>query len=238
MGWALIVEWPEKPLGDVITLQRGFDLPKQKREVGQVPIVSSSGISGFHIEARVKGPGVVTGRYGTIGQVFYIGDDFWPLNTTLFVKDFKGSDPKFVSYFLRTLDFESFNDKSSVPGINRNHLHAARVRVPERAEQRAIASILGSLDDKIELNRRMNETLEEMARALFKSWFIDFDPVRPSIEGRQPISLDDEMTTFSSMPLDDVRLGALPRGWAVAAIGEVATVTDYVANGSFAKGQC
>src|SRR5205807_4437604 len=101
-----------------------------------------------------------------------------PLNTTLFVKDFKGNDPRFVSYLLRTIDFRSCSDKSSVPGVNRNHLHRLRVCVPEPPEQRAIAHILGTLDDKIELNRRMNETLEAMARAIFQSWFVDFDPVR------------------------------------------------------------
>src|SRR5689334_17809685 len=115
--------WNEHELGEVITLQRGFDLPTQDRNAGNVPIVSSSGITGVHNEAKVKGPGVVTGRYGTIGQVFYVKQDFWPLNTTLYVKDFKGNDPLFVSFLLRTIDFEAHSDKSSVPGVNRNHLH-------------------------------------------------------------------------------------------------------------------
>lgn len=116
--------------------------------------------------------------------MFFIEKDFWPLNTTLFVKDFKGNDPLFVSYLLRTIDFASCSDKSSVPGVNRNHLHGLSVRVPRPSEQKAIAHILGTLDDKIELNRRMNETLEAMARALFKSWFVDFEPVRAKMEGR------------------------------------------------------
>ncbi len=140
------------------------------------------------------------------------------------MKDFKGSDPKFVSYFLRTLDFESFNDKSSVPGINRNHLHAARVRVPERAEQRAIALILGALDDKIELNRRMNETLEEMARALFKSWFVDFDPVRAKMEGRRPFGMDDETAALFPDSFEGSALGEIPKGWIITSIGEAVKV--------------
>lgn len=109
--------WKELNLGDVIELKRGYDLPKGKRSVGVIPIVSSSGISDFHSEAMVKGPGVVTGRYGTIGEVFYIDGDFWPLNTTLYVCDFKGSDPRFISYFLRTLDFQAYSDKGAVPGV-------------------------------------------------------------------------------------------------------------------------
>jgi len=179
--------WSTKSLGEVLTLQRGFDLPTQDRERGVVPVVSSSGVSGFHSQARTRAPGVVTGRYGTIGEVHFIREDFWPLNTTLFVKDFKGNDERFVYYLLKSLDFSSFSDKSSVPGVNRNHLHQMMVQVPARvAEQRAIAHILGTLDDKIELNRRMNQTLEEIARALFKSWFVDFDPVHAKAAGRRP----------------------------------------------------
>jgi type I restriction enzyme S subunit len=176
-------EWRETTLGEVIELKRGYDLPQQERASGKVPLVSSSGVTDYHSVAMAKGPGVVTGRYGTLGQVFYITDDFWPLNTTLYVRDFKGNDPRFVSYFLRSLNFLAYSDKAAVPGLNRNHLHQALVRVPiDLNEQRAIAHILSTLDDKIELNRRMNETLETMARALFKSWFVDFDPVRAKAE--------------------------------------------------------
>ncbi|MDR1424447.1 MAG: restriction endonuclease subunit S [Azoarcus sp.] len=171
-------EWRETTLGDVIELKRGYDLPQKERKPGNVPLVSSSGVSDRHAVAMVKGPGVVTGRYGTIGKVFFIKDDFWPLNTTLYVKDFKGNAPQFVSYFLRSINFHAYTDKAAVPGVNRNDLHLAEVVFPNDVEeQRAIVRILGALDDKIELNRRINETLEAMARALFKSWFVDFDGV-------------------------------------------------------------
>jgi type I restriction enzyme, S subunit len=164
-------QWRDCKLGEVLELKRGYDLPSQRRKPGSVPIVSSSGPSGFHSEAMVKAPGVVTGRYGTLGEVFFVKRDFWPLNTTLYVRDFKGSDPEFISYFLKTLDFYSCSDKAAVPGVNRNHLHELPVRVPPLAGQRAIARILGALDDKIEVNGKVNATLESMARALFKSWF-------------------------------------------------------------------
>ena len=174
--------WRETTLGNVIEFKRGYDLPKRERKPGAVPIVSSSGLTGKHSESKVHGPGVVTGRYGTLGQIFFISGDFWPLNTTLYVRDFKGNDPRFVSYFLRGLDFSAYSDKAAVPGLNRNHIHQEIVRIPSDVrEQRAIARILGTLDDKIELNRRMNETLEAMAQALFKSWFIDFDPVHAKV---------------------------------------------------------
>ena len=112
----------------------------------------------MHAEPKVSAPGVVTGRYGTIGEVFYLEEDFWPLNTTLYVRDFKGNHPRFVSYFLRCFDFGVYSDKAAVPGINRNHVHEARVRFPDASKQRAIAGVLGALDDKIELNRRIAMT--------------------------------------------------------------------------------
>lgn len=138
--------WKEKLLGETLTLQRGFDLPNNKRKPGNISIVSSSGISGKHCEAKVVAPGVVTGRYGTIGQVFFIEEDFWPLNTTLFVKDFKGNDPLFISFLLRTIDFQSFSDKSGVPGVNRNDLHGVKIQLPPLPEQRAIAQSLSDVD--------------------------------------------------------------------------------------------
>jgi type I restriction enzyme, S subunit len=103
-------EWRETTLGDVIELKRGYDLPQQRRSPGPIPVVSSSGVTDYHREAMVRGPGVVTGRYGTLGEVFYIDQDFWPLNTTLYVRDFKGSDPKFIGYFLCSLNFLAYSD--------------------------------------------------------------------------------------------------------------------------------
>ena len=213
-------DWPTMPLGDVITLQRGFDLPSQNRKPGKVPIVSSSGISDYHSEVGAKGPGVVTGRYGTIGQVFLIKDDYWPLNTTLWVKDFHGNDPHFASYLLRTVNFQSCSDKSSVPGVNRNDLHRIPVLLPPLAEQKAIAAVLGALDDKIELNRRMNATLEAMARALFQSWFVDFDPVRAKLDGRPPAALDPATAALCPEHLEDSKLGHIPKGWEVKTVGD------------------
>jgi type I restriction enzyme S subunit len=215
-------EWREAALGDMIELKRGYDLPQQERSPGKVPLVSSSGVTDYHSVAMVKGPGVVTGRYGTLGQVFYITEDFWPLNTTLYVRDFKGNDPRFISYFLRSVDFLAYSDKAAVPGLNRNHLHLARVRFPVLvSEQRAIAHILGTLDDKIELNRRMNETLEAMARALFKSWFVDFDPVRAKAEGRDP-GLPKPLADLFPARLVDSELGEIPEGWEVGKLGDIA----------------
>ena len=215
-------EWREVILGDVIELKRGYDLPQRKRLPGSVPIVSSSGITDHHSEGKVQGPGVVTGRCGTLGRVFFIPDNFWPLNTTLYVRDFKGNDPRFISYFLQELNFFAYSDKAAVPGLNRNHLHQAVVRIPEDVnEQRAIARILGALDDKIELNRRMNETLEAMARALFRSWFVDFDPVRAKMAGCDP-NLPKPLADLFPDRLVNSELGAIPEGWEIGCLGDIA----------------
>lgn len=214
------MSWTERPLGEVATLQRGFDLPSQDRRPGSVPIVSSSGPSDVHAVARVAAPGVVTGRYGTIGQVFYVTTPFWPLNTTLWVKDFHGNDPRFVYYLLHTVDFESCNDKSGVPGVNRNDLHRLLIDMPKTLdEQRAIAEVLGALDDKVELNRQMNHTLEEMASALFKSWFVDFDPVVAKAEGRKPFGMDAATAALFPAAME----GEVPRGWRAGTLGDVAS---------------
>lgn len=219
--------WHECALGDVIELKRGYDLPTTDRQSGQVPIVSSSGVSGRHNQAKVHGPGVVTGRYGTIGQVFFIDEDFWPLNTTLYVRDFKGNDERFISYFLRSVDFQAFNDKSSVPGVNRNDLHRYEVVVPENVdEQRAIAGVLGALDDKIEQNRRTALALEKLARAIFRAWFVDFEPVKAKAASA---------TSFPSMPqpvfdalptrFADSAIGPVPEGWDVGVVKNLAVLS-------------
>ena len=211
-------EWREGTLGGVIEFKRGYDLPQRDRIPGSVPLVSSSGVTDFHAEAKVKGPGVVTGRYGTLGEVFFIPEDFWPLNTALYVRDFKGNDPRFISYFLRSLDFSAYSDKAAVPGLNRNHLHEATVCYPtDIGQQRAIAHVLGTLDDKIELNRRMNQTLEEMARAIFQDWFVDFGPTRAKKEGLDPY-LPPELWHLFPDQLIDSEVGEIPEGWEVGVL--------------------
>ena len=159
--------WVETDLGSILELKRGYDLPKRDRTVGTVPVVSSSGVTDTHGEARVKGPGVVTGRYGNVGQVFFITDDFWPLNTALYVRDFKGNDPQFISHFLRGLDFSAHSGKTAVPGVNRNHLHRTTVIFPpDVGEQRMIAAILSSADDTTEKTRSLIRSAQALKSAL------------------------------------------------------------------------
>src|ERR1700737_519732 len=149
------------------TLHRGYDLPSSRRRDGSVPVVSSSGVTGYHNEAKISPPGVVTGRYGTLGEVFFIETPFWPLNTTLYVSDFHGNDPRFVSYLLRCQGFAARTNAAAVPGVNRNVLHRLRVRCPPVSIQRKIAAILSVYDDLIANNHSRIEVLEEMARRIY-----------------------------------------------------------------------
>jgi type I restriction enzyme, S subunit len=144
------MSWVTTKLGDVVTLKRGYDLPSSIRELGDVPVVSSSGVTGQHNVAKVNGPGVVTGRYGTLGEVFFIDKDFWPLNTSLYVQHFKGNVPRFIAYFLRQVLSQLSSDKAAVPGVNRNDLHAKTVRLPDPKIQERIADTLATYDDLIE----------------------------------------------------------------------------------------
>jgi type I restriction enzyme S subunit len=166
-------EWEECLLGEVVTLQRGFDITQAQQIDGEYPVVSSSGTKSYHSEWKIIGPGVVIGRKGTLGSVFYLNCDFWPHDTTLWVKDFHGNLPRFIFYYLKSLDLGVYDVGSSNPTLNRNHVHLLPACVPSPDEQKAIAAVLSSLDDKIDLLHRQNQTLEAMAASLFRQWFVE-----------------------------------------------------------------
>ena len=143
--------WTSERLKNVAPLQRGFDLPTNRVEEGAVPVVYSNGIERFHNKALVTGPGVVTGRSGTLGKVHYVPVDFWPHNTTLWVTDFKGNHPLFIYYLYQALGFNRFASGSGVPTLNRNDAHSYLVSLPDDpAEQELIANALSDVDRLIE----------------------------------------------------------------------------------------
>jgi len=163
--------WVKKKLGEVCTLQRGFDLPTRQRNKGDYPLISSSGCIDSQAEAKVSSPGVVTGRSGSIGSVFFIDKDFWPLNTTLYVKDFHGNDPRFIFYLLIKLDLKRFAGGAGVPTLNRNSVHSELVYIPSNiSEQKQIVAIL---DEAFEgIDRAIANTEKNLAnsRELFESY--------------------------------------------------------------------
>lgn len=197
-------EWREMSLGDVLTLQRGFDITKKQQRPGRVPVVSSSGIASFHDEARAQGPGVVIGRKGTLGSVFFIDGPYWPHDTTLWVRDFKGNDPFWCSLLLKTLPLAGLDAGSSNPTLNRNHAHTLRVRVPDAESQRRIASLVATFDELIEINDRRIELLEDLAKSLYREWFVRF---------RFPGSAIGVMA--------EARARSLPAAWAVRSASDV-----------------
>lgn len=167
------MNWVNCDLGDVLTLKRGYDLPNDKRIEGETPVVSSSGVIGFHNESKVSAPAVVTGRYGTLGEVYFVDTDCWPLNTALYVKDFKGNRPRFIYYFLQNILSGMQSDKAAVPGVNRNDLHARKVKFPKDENlQKKIEELVTPYDDLIENNRRRIQLLEDSARLLYREWFV------------------------------------------------------------------
>jgi type I restriction enzyme, S subunit len=163
------VFWQTKKLGEVATLQRGFDLPTQDRVSGDVPLVTSSGVTDTHNTSAVRGPGVATGRSGSIGNVFFIEEDFWPLNTVLYVKDFHGNDPRFVFYLLKKFDLKRFATGSGVPTLNRNFVHDELVNVPPLQEQRRIVGLLDEAFEGIATAKDNVEKSLQNARAIFES---------------------------------------------------------------------
>ncbi len=137
--------WEVGKLEDVLVLQRGFDLPKAEREVGDIPIYAASGITGYHSESKVKGPGIVTGRSGTIGQVVYIHEGFWPLNTALWVKAFPRSEPLYAYFVLSSIDLKGFNSGAAVPTLNRNDIHSLETLIPPIALQSRFQENAGAM---------------------------------------------------------------------------------------------
>lgn len=161
-------DWEVKRLGDVCPLQRGFDLPSDKLIPGEYPVVYSNGILSHHNTYMVKGPGVVTGRSGTIGKVTYVTDDFWPHNTSLWVTSFNGNNVKFIFYLLQSLNLSKYASGSGVPTLNRNDLHIQRIAIPKLPEQRKIAEVLSTWDKAIELQTALVDKLTLRKKGLMQ----------------------------------------------------------------------
>ena len=230
----MVGEWRETSIGEFAPFAYGKALPEHRRDSsGDVPVFGSNGVVGFHGEALTSGPTVIIGRKGTVGAVHYSPNPCWPIDTTFYVVDPDPDVLRFKYYLLKSLDLEHMNADSAVPGLNRDAADALKILVPPLPEQRAIARILGTLDDKIELNRRVSETLEAMARALFKAWFVDFEPVRAKMEGRwrrghSLPGLPAHLYDLFPARLVDSELGPIPEGWKVGTLADLAVLNPEV----------
>ncbi|PIP17930.1 MAG: hypothetical protein COX43_01590, partial [Parcubacteria group bacterium CG23_combo_of_CG06-09_8_20_14_all_35_9] len=169
--------WRKVKLEDWITLKYGFGLPEKERRKGDVQVYGSSGIVGWHNKAAVNKKGIIVGRKGNVGAIYFSDKPFYPIDTVYFVDSLKkNGDLKFFFYLLKTINFQRVDINVGVPGLNRETAHSLEIFIPEDSkEQKRIAAILSAFDDKIELNNKISRTLEEMASAIFKEWFVKFN---------------------------------------------------------------
>ena len=167
-------KWKTCELGNLIKFQRGHDLPKSKMVAGKYPVVGSNGIIGWHNEYTTEAPSITVGRSGNVGNPFIYYGRTWSHNTTLYIKEYKNTDPVFIYYFLKTLNLSNYAGGSAVPTLNRNHIHTLKISVPETIEeQHNIGIFLKLFDDKIQQNIRINKNLEEQLMALFSHSFAE-----------------------------------------------------------------
>jgi type I restriction enzyme S subunit len=164
--------WLRKQLKWAVTFQRGHDLPDDAREEGKVPVYAGGGITGWHKESCASPPGIVTGRYGTIGEFHLVSTPYWPLNTALYSIDLHSNDPEYLHYLLDYLSplFHVYAGKSAVPGVDRNDIHTIPVALPGLEQQRQIATLLRAetrrIDRLLATKQRVLELLAEKRKAI------------------------------------------------------------------------
>ena len=205
-------------LGEILELQRGYDLPSSQMKKGDILVAGSNGVIGYHNEARSNHPCITVGRSGSVGKVHYYEQATWAHNTALFVKDFKGNDLKYLYYFLKNLHLDKMFDKGSsvVPSLDRKVVHSLNVPCHKDIDcQKRIAAILSKIDRKIELNCAINQNLEAMAKQLYDYWFVQFD--FPNEEGKPYKSSGGKMVWNEKLKRE------IPEGWDISLIKDIAT---------------
>lgn len=223
-------DWVTRPLSQFVSLQRGFDLPTHARVPGSVPVLSSGGVNGSHNEAKVDGDNFVIGRATNIGRPTWSSVPFWPLNTTLFVKDFLGNFPKFCFYWFLATDLSGFDSGSVQPMLNRNYIANIPVAIPSFVEQRRIAGVLGALDDKIESNQAVVTHAEQLIDEIAEQKATDLPTVALSEvcslskSTWKPDTSSDQTVDLYSLPAFDE--GAVPEQAAVSSIKSNKTLMD------------
>ncbi|ARL97310.1 restriction endonuclease subunit S [Burkholderia pseudomallei] len=214
-GFATPIGWQCGELLKFLELQRGVDLPVQDRVHGDVPIFGSNGLLGFHNTSVADGPGVITGRSGTIGRLFYTESKYWPLNTSLYVKNFKGNLPKFVYYKLDEVGLAKFSTGTGVPTLNRNVAHKEVVAFPPLLEQQKIVAILTAADDKLGVIARQIEATQTLKRGLMQTLF-----------SRGLGTQDAEGRWVPHAEFKDSELGKIPAGWRICGLDDVVENLD------------
>ena len=226
--------WREALWGELTTLEYGKSLRDYNSSDGRYRVYGTNGPIGWHSEPLCHKASVIIGRKGAYRGVHYSPDPFFVIDTAFYLQPKVELDTRWAYYQLLTVDINGMDSGSAIPSTSREDFYGVPVEVPPLPTQRAIAHVLGTLDDKIELNRRMNETLEAMARALFKSWFVDFEPVRAKMEGRwrhgeSLPSLPADLYDLFPDRLVDSDLGEVPEGWGVRGLDSIANFLNGLA---------
>ena len=218
--------WPLVKATENVSLNYGKALRDDERNAGRIPVYGTNGRCGWHDSPLANGPGVILGRkgQGPLG-VEWCDSDFWVIDTACYVtRKSPHINLKYFYHLVKYIGLNHLKDGTSNPGLSRDTFGSLLLPMPPLKEQQAIACILGALDDKIELNRRMNRTLEGIARALFQSWFVDFDPVRAKAAGQTPAGLAPRLSDLFPDSFQQSELGEIPAGWRVRPIGDVVQV--------------
>ncbi len=224
------MSWDTVKLGDICEFNYGKGLPKRNRKQGPYPVYGSGGLVDYHNEYIIKGPGIIIGRKGTIGKVYFVKNDYCPIDTVFYIEENDEKyDLKFLFYMLQTIGLETLNSDAAVPGLNRNVAYLQIVNLPSLTTQHKIASILSAYDDLIENNTRRIKILEEMAQTIYKEWFVNF-----RFPGHEKVKFVDLPAGQAGSPL-----GKIPEGWEVTTLENLADITsskriyakEYVDNG-------
>jgi len=216
-------DFAETTLGRLLSFANGRSSPERADSL-PYPVYGSNGVIGRASDANANEGSIIIGRVGSYcGSLYLSKQRCWVTDNAIRATALDDNDSRFLFYLLGTLSLNNWRAGSGQPLLNQDILSRIPAAIPELAEQRAIAHILGTLDDKIELNRRMNETLEAMARALFKSWFVDFDPIRAKAEGRDP-GLPQPLASLFPDSFEESELGEIPKGWQAATLGGISSL--------------
>ena len=214
----MVSEWRVSTWGEEVSLEYGKALGGYRTEKGAYRVFGSNGPIGWHSEFLASGPGVILGRKGAYRGVEYSREPFWVIDTAYYVIPKTKLDLRWLYFAIKHYKLGEIDDGSPIPSTTRAAVYVKELLIPPLREQQAIASILGSLDDKIELNRQRNRTLEATARALFQSWFVDFDPVKAKAAGKNPPGLKPEIAAHFPDSLEATEIGVTPSGWRIASV--------------------
>lgn len=214
-------KWRPMCWGDIVILEYGKALRGYRESSGRYPVYGTNGQIGWHTEPLCSHPGVIVGRKGAYRGVHYSDLPFYVIDTAFYLEPISDElDLEYAYYNLLTRDINKMDSGSAIPSTSRTDFYSMPLLLPPLEEQKAIANVLRTLDEKIKLNRRINKTLEAIARSIFRSWFVDFDPVWAKIEGRDCPLYAETMALFPDH-FEDSELGEIPAGWEIATLGDV-----------------